>query len=64
LDTAKKNLPFYSIIKGVYKGNFYSLVPAFEMEWWKESNSELFPEDLKTISPDDNYVLAFYKVMQ
>jgi hypothetical protein len=62
LDVAKKNLLFYSIIKGVYKENFYSLVPAFEMEWWKETNSELFPEDLKTISPDDNYVIAFYKV--
>ena len=64
LDAAKKNLPFYSIIKGVYKGNFYSLIPAFDIEWWKETNPELFPEDLKTISPDDNYVIAFYKVMQ
>jgi Zn/Cd-binding protein ZinT len=64
LDEAKKNLPFYSIIKGVYKGNFYSLVTAFEIEWWKETKSELFPEDLKTISPDDNYVIAFYKVIK
>jgi hypothetical protein len=64
LDVAKKNLLFYSVIKGVYKGNFYSLVPAFEMEWWKETNSELFPEDLKALSSDDNYVIAFYKVIQ
>jgi hypothetical protein len=56
--------PFYSIIKGGDKGNFYSLVTAFEIEWWKETKSELFPEDLKTISPDDNYVIAFYKVIK
>jgi hypothetical protein len=64
LDTVRENLPFYSLIDGVFDGKFYTLIPATEVIRQKESHPELFQEDLKNVQPEDNYVVAFYKILR
>ena len=64
LADARKNLPFYSIINGVYNDKFYALVPAFEIESRRESNPKVFPEDLKNVQSEDNFIIAFFKIVR
>jgi hypothetical protein len=64
LANTRKNLPFYSLIKGVYNEKFYAFISPTEIERRKESHSGLFSDDLKNIMSEDNYVVAFYKIVQ
>jgi len=64
LANARKELPFYSLIKGVFNGKFYAFISPAEIERRKEGNHELLPEDLNSIMPEDNYIIAFYKIIQ
>jgi hypothetical protein len=62
LGVARKSLPFFSLINGVYEGKFYALVSPSEIIEKRETHPEFFSEDLMNISFDDNQVLAFYKI--
>ena len=64
LADVRKNLPFYSLITGVYREKFYALVSSIEIESRRENRPELFPEDLKNVQPEDNCIIAFYKIVQ
>lgn len=57
-----KDLLFFYPIRGVYEGNFYSVVPSFVIQYKIAEDSSVFPEDLRSMSADDNSVVAFYKV--
>ena len=57
-----KDLLFFYPIRGVYEGNFYSVVPSFVIQYKIAEDSSVFPEDLRNMSADDNSVVAFYKV--
>jgi len=60
---SRKNLPFYYLISGVYNDKFYALIPSFEIESRRESNPAVFPEDLQNVKSEDNYIIAFYKIV-
>jgi hypothetical protein len=60
LESAKKNLPFYSLIDGVYKDRFFALVPSFNIQDATALHPEYCPKDLLQIQNDDNGVIAFY----
>lgn len=57
-----KDLLFFYPIRGVYEGNFYSVVPSFVIQYKIAEDTAGFPEDLRNMSADDNSVVAFYKV--
>ena len=57
-----KDLLFFYPIRGVYEGNFYSVVPSFVIQYKIAEDSSVFLEDLRNMSADDNSVVAFYKV--
>ena len=57
-----KDLLFFYPIRGVYEGNFYSVVPSFVIQYKMAEDFSVFPEDLRNMSADDNSVVAFYKV--
>lgn len=61
LGNSRKQLPFYSLIDGVYKGKFYALVSASSIVERKTVQAEPFinNELLKT-KEDDNPILAFF----
>ena len=64
LTEARKNLLFYSLINGVSDGKFFAFVSPSTIINNKEKHPELFPDDLKNILPEDNAVIAFYKIMR
>ena len=57
-------LPFYSIIRGVYNGKFYSEVTARQILERKEEAPECIPDDLINILEEDNQVIAFYRIVK
>ena len=63
LADTRKNLPFYSLIRGVFDGKFYSILSPLNILERKENHPEFFHEDLKDIDSEDNYVIAFYKIV-
>jgi hypothetical protein len=64
LANPRETLPFYALIRGVYKGKFYALVSPMEMEHLKERKLEILSDNLKNIQIEDNYIVAFYKITQ
>ena len=61
----RKNLPFYSLIQGVYNDCFFALVSASEIEQIKENHIVFSQqEELKKIAPEDNPIIVFYKIKQ
>ena len=64
LAESRKNLPFYSLIQGVYNGYFFALISPIEIERRKEIHPDFFSEDLKNVTFDDNHVVAFYKIKE
>jgi hypothetical protein len=60
LGGARKNLPFYSLIDGVYKDQFFSLVSAFRIQDATALHPEYCPKDLLQIQDEYNGVIAFY----
>jgi hypothetical protein len=60
LGEARKHLPFYSLINGVYRGNFFSLVSASSITDRRMAHPEYFPDELLKIKEDDNDILAFF----
>jgi hypothetical protein len=62
LSETRKNLPFYSLIKGVYKGKFFSTVSAMHIMEGMEKYPDRFPKELHKLKFDDNDIIAFYKI--
>lgn len=60
LGNSRKQLPFYSLIDGVYKNKFFSLVSASSIVERRTANAKLFPKELLKIKEDDNHILAFF----
>lgn len=60
LGDSRKQLPFYSLIDGVYKNKFFSLVSASSIVERRTVHPELFPRELLKIKEDDNDILAFF----
>lgn len=64
LGDSRKQLPFYSLIDGVYKNKFFSLVSASSIVEKRTNHPELFPKDLLKIKEYDNDILAFFSFEQ
>lgn len=62
LANSRKQLPFYSLINGVYKKKFFALVSASSIVERRTNHPELFPKDLSKIKEDDNDILAFFSI--
>ena len=60
LGDARKNLPFYSLINGVYNGKFFSLVSPFSITDRRILHPEHFSDELLNIKEEDNYILTFF----
>ena len=56
------DLPVYYPIRGVYNGCFFSAVSPSAVMEKAEIAPEVFPDDLKKITEQDNPVIMFYKV--
>lgn len=56
----REELLFISLIKGVYKGKFFSLISPETIIFRSRQCPELFPEGLRTMGNEDNGVIAFY----
>ncbi|OPZ26322.1 MAG: hypothetical protein BWZ00_01670 [Bacteroidetes bacterium ADurb.BinA174] len=62
LANARKNLPIYSLINGVYDGKFFALVSAPSIVEKRTSHPEFFSGELSKITEEDNDVLAFFTI--
>lgn len=51
-----------AVFSGVYNDCFFSVVPAQVILWKKEKFPLSIPENLQTLTEEDNPVVAFYKV--
>lgn len=60
LANARENIPFYSLINGVYEGKFFALVSASSIVEKRTAHPEFFPGELSKINEEDNNVLAFF----
>ena len=58
-----KQLPVYSLIDGVYKGKFFSLVSAMTVLEDMERNPAAFSKDWSKINENSNPVLVFYNLV-
>ncbi len=59
-----KQLPVYSLIDGVYKGKFFSLVSAMTILEDMERNPAAFSKDWSKINENSNPVLVFYNLVK
>lgn len=55
-------LPLFNMLNGVYKDQYYALIPAHIFVEEQEKRPHLYPSDLK-ISEEDNPVLTFFKLI-
>jgi len=62
LANARKNLPIYSLINGVYDGKFFALVSAPSIVEKRTSHPEFFSGELSKITEEDSDVLAFFTI--
>jgi hypothetical protein len=62
LRDAREKFPFYSLIKGVYDGKFFSLISPSQIIEGREKHPEFFSQELLDIKDDDNPVFAFFKL--
>lgn len=58
-----EKLPFLSLMRGVYRDRFFSVVDPEAIIYQKKNNPDLFPADLANLTEADNPVIAFYKVI-
>lgn len=61
-DKPTKELPIFNILNGVYKDQYYTLIPAYIFMREQEKGPHLYPSDLN-INEEDNPVLVFYKIV-
>ncbi len=64
LGTPRKDMPFYYLIRGVYKNKFYSIIPADMVVSTIQKSKGVISKDLMNISDDDNPIIAFYKIVR
>jgi len=60
LGDARKHLPFYSLVNGVYRDNFFAFVSASSITERRAAHPEFFSGELLKIKEEDNDILAFF----
>jgi hypothetical protein len=61
LGEAKKHLPFFYPIKGVYKGKFFSVTSMSTITEKYKEHPEYFSEEFRQRTEEDNPVITFYR---